>query len=146
MLETDQLSLSNDDDITTQLSSTHQEQPRRNPGLDIDDQTVSKPKKPLKGRLRKNKINAFSNSIDSGSDGGDCNNPFDCPPKFKAAGRRPRVKSNLRARKRNFWQKNKNIDGNIIYATIIATGNCSFSLIDIIPCEVSFSSSRWKLE
>ena len=33
----------------------------------------------------------------------DCTNPFLCPPKTTAAGRRPRVKSNVKAKKRNFW-------------------------------------------
>ena len=50
--------------------------------------------------LGKNKGFA-QNSFTSDSD---CTNPFNCPPKSKAAGRRPRVKSNLRAKKRNFWQ------------------------------------------
>ena len=68
--------------------------------------------KALKTRTRKNRVKAaFAaanalNSIEPKSET-ECNNPFDCPPKFLAAGRRPRVKSNLQARKRNFWQKQK---------------------------------------
>ena len=92
VLESDQVSsLSGDDNQDTRTSN------------------VGKHQKSLKQRLRKSKINPFSNSINNIDDEHDegCNNPFDCPPRFKvAAGRRPRVKANLRARKRNFWHKN----------------------------------------
>ena len=37
----------------------------------------------------------FNNNIDSG---GKCNNPFKCPPTKPADGRKPRVKSNIKAR------------------------------------------------
>ena len=66
--------------------------------------------KSLKTRTRKSRVKAAfaaANSLNGIDDGRDCHNPFDCPPKFVAAGRRPRVKSNLQARKRNFWQKTK---------------------------------------
>ena len=93
-----------DDDISTSLSLSSE-------SLDtgLVRQSRPRPSKPFKHRLRKNKNSALANSINNIDDDGSqegCNNPFDCPPKFKAAGRRPRVKSNLRARKRNFWQKN----------------------------------------
>ena len=39
--------------------------------------------------------------------GDGCNNPFKCPPKTVAGGRRPRVKSNIKARKRNYWNPRK---------------------------------------
>ena len=39
--------------------------------------------------------------------GRDCSNPFKCPPKTFAGGRRPRVKSNIKARKRNYWNPRK---------------------------------------
>ena len=39
--------------------------------------------------------------------GDGCNNPFKCPPKTFAGGRKPRVKSNIKARKRNFWNPRK---------------------------------------
>ena len=46
------------------------------------------------------------NSVSSDTD---CSNPFLCPPTSVAAGgRRPRVKSNLRAKKQNFWQGGDN--------------------------------------
>lgn len=35
----------------------------------------------------------------------DCSNPFNCPPTQRAPGGRARVKSNVRAKTRNFWQK-----------------------------------------
>ena len=38
---------------------------------------------------------------------GKCHNPFLCPPSKTAGGRRPRVKSNIKARKRNFWNPRK---------------------------------------
>ena len=66
--------------------------------------------KSIKTRTRKSRVKAAfaaANSLNGIEDGRDCQNPFDCPPKFVAAGRRPRVKSNLQARKRNFWQKTK---------------------------------------
>ena len=35
------------------------------------------------------------------------NNPFKCPPRKSADGRRPRVKSNIKAARRNFWHPRK---------------------------------------
>jgi hypothetical protein len=35
----------------------------------------------------------------------DCSNPFNCPPTQRAPGGRARVKSNVRAKTRNFWHK-----------------------------------------
>ena len=76
----------------------------------------NKPQKP-RGRQRKKKFrkklnpieqnNSFNNEISSGNDAKPCSNPFQCPNKFVRSGgrRRPRVKSNVRAKKRNFWQK-----------------------------------------
>ena len=104
-----QLSLSNDADVSAQLTSRHRDQLQQDAGAEEEVLPPARPAKPFKHRLRKNKIvlaNSINNIDDSVGDDG-CNNPFDCPPKFRAAGRRPRVKSNLRARKRNFWQKNK---------------------------------------
>ena len=63
--------------------------------------------KSIKTRTRKSRVKAAFAAANSIEEGRDCQNPFDCPPKFVAAGRRPRVKSNLQARKRNFWQKTK---------------------------------------
>ncbi|CAB4057866.1 unnamed protein product [Lepeophtheirus salmonis] len=37
----------------------------------------------------------------------ECNNPFECPPKKRAGGHRPRVKSNIKAKNRNFHFKHK---------------------------------------
>ena len=34
---------------------------------------------------------------------GRCSNPFKCPPKKTADGRKPRVKSNIKARRRNYF-------------------------------------------
>lgn len=47
----------------------------------------------------------ISNEIADGL--GKCSNPFKCPPTKTAGGRRPRVKSNIKARKRNFWNPRK---------------------------------------
>lgn len=56
---------------------------------------------------------AVSNTIDSfGRSRGikDCNsNPFLCPPKIKADGKKPRVKSDIKAARRNFWHPKKKI-------------------------------------
>ena len=94
-----------DQDISTQLSSLQQDQ-------DDDDQrqsAVLDKARAKKLRLRqKNKIAAFNAAInDIDDEDKKCSNPFACQTKFLTAGRRPRVKSNLRARKRNFWQKTK---------------------------------------
>ena len=109
-METDPSSVSDqeDADVSTQSSSRQQDQDdeRQNPVL---DQQTSRAKK-LRLLRQKNKISAFNNDInDEGIDDGDkkCSNPFACQTQFLTAGRRPRVKSNLRARKRNFWQKTK---------------------------------------
>jgi len=70
---------------------------------------VQKPRVKSNLRHRKKKIHTKFNNVDLNSVADDdCNNPFECPPKSVAAGRRPRVKSNVRAGKRNFWQKQKN--------------------------------------
>ena len=81
---------------------------------DISDLTSTTPEKTLKTRTRKNRVkaafaaaNALNGIDDQPQSPAECNNPFDCPPKFLAAGRRPRLKSNLQARKRNFWHKQK---------------------------------------
>ena len=36
-----------------------------------------------------------------------CKNPFKCPPRAVADGRKPRVKSNIKAARRNFWNPKK---------------------------------------
>lgn len=75
----------------------------------------NKPEKP-RGRQRKKKFrkklnsieqSSFDNEISTDNEVKPCSNPFQCPNKFVRAGgrRRPRVKSNVRAKKRNFWQK-----------------------------------------
>jgi len=50
---------------------------------------------------RGKKIRPNQNSLDRDEE---CNNPFRCPSGGFAGKRRPRVKSNIRANKRNFWQ------------------------------------------
>ena len=60
-----------------------------------------------------------SNDID---DGAVCDDPFKCPPKVAAPrpggiGKRPRVKSDIKARKRNYWlpkfRKTNRIQGRV---------------------------------
>ena len=65
-------------------------------------------------------LDAFdSNDID---DGAVCDDPFKCPPKVAAPrpggiGKRPRVKSDIKARKRNYWlpkfRKTNRIQGRV---------------------------------
>ncbi len=57
-----------------------------------------------------NNNSGFSNSNTFAQSGGDsrCTNPFKCPPKSVADGRRPRVKSNIKARKRKFHRGFRN--------------------------------------
>eukprot|EP00091_Calanus_sinicus_P016002 TRINITY_DN35168_c0_g1_i1.p1 TRINITY_DN35168_c0_g1~~TRINITY_DN35168_c0_g1_i1.p1 ORF type:complete len:146 (+),score=25.06 TRINITY_DN35168_c0_g1_i1:351-788(+) len=101
------------DDITTQQSVTLNEDD------DLLTETTEKPRffdppsrqqKPrVKSNLRhrKKKIHTKFNSVGLNSVADDdCNNPFECPPKSVAAGRRPRVESNVRAGKETFG-KNK---------------------------------------
>jgi len=49
--------------------------------------------------------NDIINEIDENQ--GKCLNPFKCPPRRVAGGRKPRVKSNIKARRRNFWNPRK---------------------------------------
>jgi len=99
------------DDITTQQSvdddllTENTEKPR----FFTSPRKEQKPRVKSNLRHRKKKIHTKFNNVDLNSVADDdCNNPFECPPKSVAAGRRPRVKSNVRAGKRNFWQKQKN--------------------------------------
>jgi len=98
------------DDITTQQSvdddllTENTEKPR----FFTSPRKEQKPRVKSNLRHRKKKIHTKFNNVDLNSvEDDDCNNPFECPPKSVAAGRRPRVKSNVRAGKRNFWQKQK---------------------------------------
>jgi len=65
--------------------------------------TKSKPRVKSNLRSRGKFGKSSSSSLNSVTSEVDCSNPFLCPPKSTAAGRRPRVKSNVRAKKRNFW-------------------------------------------
>jgi len=106
---------SSDDDITTEQPITSGEEnnvltedTEKPKFLDLPSR-VQKPRVKSNLRHRKKKIHTKFNNVDLNSVADDdCNNPFECPPKSVAAGRRPRVKSNVRAGKRNFWQKQKN--------------------------------------
>ncbi len=57
--------------------------------------------KKVRGRKRPTSSKGISNSIDDDED--PCSNPFKCPPTKTADGRKPRVKSNIKARRRNFF-------------------------------------------
>ena len=87
------------------------EQPRR-PAIDDANTNTN--------NFNTNFINNFDNEIDTDSttlppnirfirptlppsERERCSNPFKCPPKTFAGGRKPRVKSNIKARKRNYW-------------------------------------------
>jgi len=65
--------------------------------------TKSKPRVKSNLRSRGKFGKSSSSALNSVTSEVDCSNPFLCPPKSTAAGRRPRVKSNVRAKKRNFW-------------------------------------------
>ena len=67
-----------------------------------------KKKQKEQSRTRFNNINFVSNDIDDTNEIGfssddRCSNPFKCPPKKTAGGRKPRVKSNIKARRRNYF-------------------------------------------
>jgi hypothetical protein len=102
------------DDITTQQSVPSNEdddlltENTEKPRFFTSPRKEQKPRVKSNLRHRKKKIHTKFNNVDLNSVADDdCNNPFECPPKSVAAGRRPRVKSNVRAGKRNFWQKQK---------------------------------------
>ena len=64
----------------------------------------SRRQKPPKG-VKFKTIAEVNNEIEE--EKGKCFNPFLCPPSVVAGGRKPRVKSNIKARKRNFWNPRK---------------------------------------
>ena len=99
------------------------EQPRR--PFEQPRRPVEKPRRPAftdtnTNDFNTNFVNTFDNEIDTDSttlppnirfirptlppsERERCSNPFKCPPKTFAGGRKPRVKSNIKARKRNYW-------------------------------------------
>jgi len=108
-------------DSNEQLSTPSEQEEKtetQNTFIQFDNET-QKPR--VKSNIRQRKkfrknLNSFhgnsldaDNSVNSLNDEkSGCNNPFQCPRKFAASGgRRPRVKSNVRAKKRNFWHKQK---------------------------------------
>jgi hypothetical protein len=82
--------------------------PRSKPKVKSDILAARKNNNRIRGRQRnrvqhqQQQFNFVSNSNSFADDSGECSNPFKCPPKSVADGRRPRVKSNIRARNRNF--------------------------------------------
>jgi len=101
---------SSHDDITTHQSVDDDllTENTEKPKFFTSPRKEQKPRVKSNLRHRKKKIHTKFNNVDLNSvPDDDCNNPFECPPKSVAAGRRPRVKSNVRAGKRNFWQKQK---------------------------------------
>jgi len=102
--------------LVINIGSIDSQTPQNNVDNFVELGGNNKPQKP-QGRQRKKKFrkklnpieqnNSFDNEISSDNEAQPCSNPFQCPNKFVRSGgrRRPRVKSNVRAKKRNFWQK-----------------------------------------
>ncbi len=56
-----------------------------------------------RNRIPFNNVNFVSNAIENDIEEDPCSNPFKCPPSKPADGRKPRVKSNIKARNRNYF-------------------------------------------
>ena len=77
------------------------------PDSDVDDDEESNSRSQTTPSSRAN-VRFITPTKAPGHNGRDCSNPFKCPPKTFAGGRKPRVKSNIKALKRNYWTPRKN--------------------------------------
>ena len=70
--------------------------PNTPPPLPLQEPPTARPRQNFKF------VRPEENQPDTDSNG-KCSNPFKCPPRTFAGGRKPRVKSNIKALDRNFW-------------------------------------------
>jgi len=77
------------------------ESPRNTGAQETNNNRRPRPRPETKLRFRTNNLNDIPDKEKA------CTNPFLCPPSQVAGGRKPRVKSNIKAQRRNYWNPRK---------------------------------------